>query len=63
MTISPQDIAACIVAVILMAGLIVLAVLDKEIPPEMGIASGSAITWLFVRSAQVAEKQANGHTP
>jgi len=63
MQLTPQDVAACIVAVVIVIGIVVLALFSRPIPPELGIASGSAITWLFVRTTQAATYQAqrNGH--
>jgi hypothetical protein len=53
--ISPQDLAASLVSVLLAIGVVLLAFAGKEVPAELGMALGSAITWLFVRSAQRAE--------
>lgn len=59
---TPQDAAALIVSLVLVLGLVGLAALGKQIPAEIATANGAAITWLFVRSAQVAEqhKEADG---
>jgi len=56
--LNPQDVAAAIVAVVAVCGLIVLAALGVEPPPALGVVIGSAVTWLFVRSAQIG---GNGH--
>jgi len=63
MGITPQDIAATVVAVLLTLGVIVLAVLTRPIPAELGPSLGAAMTLLFVRSAQMAAQQqdANAH--
>jgi len=52
----PQDLAATIVAVVLVVGIIGLAVQQLPVPAELSTSLGSAITWLFVRSAQQAER-------
>jgi len=54
----PQDAAAALVAIILAMGVVVLAVLDHDIPPEIAGPLGASTTWLFVRSVQVGS---NGH--
>jgi len=53
-----QDLAASIVAVSLTLGLILLSALAVDIPSEMSTSLGGAITWLFVRSTQQAERMA-----
>lgn len=62
MRLLPQDIAATVVAVVLTVGVTILGFYEKPIPGEMGSGLGAAITWLFVRSAQQAERErTNGH--
>jgi len=51
-----HDVAAALVAVVLTIGIIILAVLELEIPSELGTSETVAITWLFIRSAQAAEQ-------
>jgi len=55
-SIPVQDLAASIVAVALVGGVILIGVLEKPIPSEMATSLGAAITWLFVRSTQQAEQ-------
>lgn len=56
----PTDYAPAVVAVLLVLGCIVLAVLERPIPAELSTSLGAAVSWLFVRSAQSAEhRQAN----
>jgi len=50
-----QDIAAAIVAIVVIAGEVALAMLHIEIPSELGTAQGAVLTWLFMRSAQQTE--------
>jgi len=58
--ISPQDLAAILVAVVLAVGVVGLAFAGREVPAEISTSLGAAITWLFVRTAQRAEHaQAN----
>lgn len=52
---SLQDGAAAVVAVVTVCGLIVLSALELTVPDALNTAVGAALTWLFVRSAQVAE--------
>jgi len=56
MYFSPQDAASAIVAVILSLGIVVLAALKIEVPGALASAEGTAIGWLFVRSAQEGVK-------
>lgn len=49
-----QDFAATLVSVILALGLVLLALFGEAIPPELGTAVGTALGWLFARSAQAA---------
>jgi len=51
-----QDLAASIVAISLVLGVIALAAMQVPIPSEMATSLGAAITWLFVRSTQQAER-------
>jgi len=53
--VTVNDVAAAIVAVILAVGLVILAVLAAPIPDALSMATGSATTWLFLRSTT------NGH--
>jgi len=53
--ILPQDVAATVVSVVIVIGIVALALLGKEIPPELSTAEGISLTWVFVRSAQQAE--------
>ena len=57
---TPQDLAAAIVAGVLVLGILGLALLDRRIPAELSTALGSATTWLFVRSVTHAEARRNG---
>lgn len=52
-----QDLAASIVAISLVGGVILLAAMSLPIPSEMATSLGAAITWLFVRSTQQAERE------
>ena len=52
MKISPQDAAAALVALVITIGIIALAWKGATPPPELSLAYGAAITWLFVRSTQ-----------
>jgi len=51
-----QDLAASIVSISLVLGVIALAAMQVPIPSEMATSLGAAITWLFVRSTQQAEQ-------
>jgi len=51
-----QDFAAAFVACVIVLGEIALSVLRIPIPAELAAAQGSALTWLFVRSAVQAER-------
>jgi len=57
-----QDVTAAMVALLLVAAVSGLALLDRPIPSELSVALGSAVTWLFVRSTQVAEQATNGRS-
>lgn len=48
-----QDMTASLVSLVLVIGLLVLAFLDRPIPPSLTVALGSATTWLFIRAAIV----------
>lgn len=50
-----QDLAATLVAVLLVSGIIALAALALPIPPELGPPLGAATTWLFIRGAQAVD--------
>jgi len=54
--LSPQDLAATVVSIVLVLAVVALAIQEKAVPSELGTALGAAITWLFVRSAQQAER-------
>lgn len=56
MTFSYQDAAAALVAVILSLGIVYLSAVHVEIPQALATSEGSAIAWLFVRSAQEGAK-------
>jgi len=45
-----SDWAAPLVALLLVGGTVGLAMLGKDIPSEISIGDGAAVTWLFVRS-------------
>lgn len=45
-----QDLTAAIVAIVLCVGSVALAILQRPFPPELNVALGSALTWVFVRS-------------
>ena len=47
MTATVQDVFAGIVAVLLVAGVLVLALQGKEVPEEVTGALGLALGWLF----------------
>jgi len=55
-----QDIAASLVALILVTGLVYLAAVGETIPASLAMALGSATTWLFVRVA--VKEQVNNAT-
>jgi len=48
---SPQDTAAAVVSIVIVLGVVVLSAISKPVPSGLEIALGSAITWLYVRSA------------
>lgn len=48
-----QDVAAAIVAIILTAGVVVLAIKSQDVPGAYATALGNAISWLFIRSIQI----------
>lgn len=50
-----QDLAAAVVSVTLVVGIVVLKLAGKEVPSELAAALGASITWLFVRSSQEAQ--------
>jgi len=52
--ITAQDLAAALVSLFLVAGIVVLAGLGREIPPSLTMVLGSSTTWLFIRTAPVA---------
>jgi len=52
------DVAASIAAVILVIGVVILGALERPVPSEVSTSLGAAITWLFVRSTQQAERHA-----
>lgn len=54
--LSPQDLAATVVSILLVLAVVMLSITEKPVPSELGTALGAAITWLFVRSAQQAER-------
>jgi len=58
MRLSAADVAAMMVSIILTVGVVLLSVLEIDIPAEMSGPLGAATTWLFVRSVQ---QGANGH--
>jgi len=45
------------VALLLVAAVSGLALLGRPIPSEISVSLGSAVTWLFVRSAQATERE------
>jgi len=53
-----QDVAAAIVSVLVIASEALLSVLRIPIPAELSAAQGSVLTWLFIRAAQQAERDA-----
>jgi len=53
--VEAQDIAAAIVAILVIAGEVALSLLRIPIPSELGTAQGAVLTWLFMRSAQQVE--------
>lgn len=46
-----QDTFAGLISLCLVGAVSVLALLDREIPPSLTMALGSAMTWLFIRTA------------
>jgi len=49
--VTAQDVAAALVSFLLVAGIVLLAALDKPIPPSLTMILGSSTTWLFMRTA------------
>jgi hypothetical protein len=49
-----QDVAACVVSLALVFGLIAITLLEKATSAEYGIALGASVTWLFIRSVDLA---------
>jgi len=49
-----MDVTAAAVALTLTLGVVLLAFLERPVPLEMATALGSAISWLFLRSAEAA---------
>lgn len=47
-----QDLFAGFVAVVLVVGSVICAVLEEPIPAELSAPTAAAVTWLFMRSAQ-----------
>lgn len=63
MYMSPQDVAAAAVSVILSIGIVLCAAFKIEVPGALASAEGTAIGWLFVRSAQEGAKHTfDGYT-
>jgi len=54
--VEPQDIAATLVAIMVIAGEVALSLLRIPIPSELSTAQGAILTWLFVRSAIQSER-------
>lgn len=46
-----QDLAATIVAIMLVMGVVGLSAIDQNVPAELGPPLGAATTWLFIRGA------------
>jgi len=61
MKYSLQDLAATIVSIVIVCAIAVLAAFDKVVPDALMTGMGSAITWLFIRSAVTGERSENGH--
>ena len=51
-TVTLQDIAAFIVAIILTTGIVVLAFMERTIPDVLVASAGGATAWMFMRSVQ-----------
>jgi len=49
-----QDVAAGVAANVVLLAVSTLAVVSVPIPDVLSAAAGASVTWLFVRSAQVA---------
>jgi len=60
---TPQDLAASLVSLILVAGLVYLAAQGADIPASLAMALGSATTWLFVRASPPAVQIHATNTP
>jgi len=60
-TFSLQDVAASLVSVIIVIALSAHALTGAPVPAELSAFTGASITWLFVRSAQVAERSSSNH--
>jgi len=52
-----QDVAAAIVAIILVIGKIYIEATNGNSDATLSTALGAAVSWLFTRSAQAAERQ------
>jgi len=52
-----QDVAAALGANIVLISIALLAALSHPIPDVLAAAAGASITWLFVRSVQVAKSE------
>lgn len=51
MKASTQDTAAAIVSIIIVIGVVVLAVVGRQVPDGLDTALGASMTWLYVRTA------------
>jgi len=58
-----KEFFAGFVSLFLVAGLVVLAIVDREIPPSLSMALGSSMTWLFIRTAERSSNQTSFQPP
>jgi len=52
-----QDAAAALVSVIIAVGVVTIAILGRDMPPSLVGMGATAMTWLFMRSAQQSEQK------
>jgi len=55
MTFEPREVAAAVVCVISVIGIIILSALGADTPPALAGIAGASTTWLFVHSSVQAE--------
>lgn len=60
MKFEPQDLAALLVAVVATVGVVAIAALAKEVPPELTGLLGLAAGWLFRGQAEVTLTRKRG---